>query len=131
MYYSAKENEFCGQQKEGYVFIDDNSAFSLFAQKQNGGYIVPDNLGNPVVKFRDPPTSQQQRDAIQAQIVKIEDATHMNRAVREMMLILAEEKAAALGYTPAMLYLANPAYKSVKDIDTQIVALRTQMDAIV
>ena len=60
------------------------------------------------------------------QIAEIERETLMNRAVREFMLLSAEAQAAAQGITPAQLYAANPAYKSVKDVETQIVALRAK-----
>ncbi|MDD5688487.1 MAG: hypothetical protein PHE88_11730 [Elusimicrobia bacterium] len=77
------------------------------------------------------PTAQQQRDAIQAQIDALESATHMNRFVREAMLLISVQQAQALGLTEPQLYAANIGYKKVKDLDTQIVALRTQKDAIV
>lgn len=77
------------------------------------------------------PTAQQQRDAIQAQIDALESATHMNRFVREAMILISVQQATALGLTETQLYAVNIGYKKVKDLDTQIVALRTQMDAIV
>lgn len=60
-------------------------------------------------------------------IAEIERQTLMNRAVREFMLLSAEATAAAHGVTPANLYLVNPAYKAVKDVDTQIAALRVKL----
>jgi len=67
-----------------------------------------------------PPTPQEQIDTI-------ERNTLMNRATRELMIGIAEKEGAALGLTPAQLYLANVAYRSVKDVDTQIAALRAQI----
>lgn len=64
---------------------------------------------------------------MQYQIDQIEIATLMNRATREFMLLIAEQQGAASGLTPSQLYAANPAYKKVKDIDNQIVALRSQI----
>jgi len=61
------------------------------------------------------------------QISELERETLMNRAVREFMLLSAEAQAAAQGITPAQLYAANPAYKSVKDVDTQVTALRGKL----
>lgn len=61
------------------------------------------------------------------QIADLERETLMNRAVREFMLLSAEAQAAAQGLTPAQLYAANPAYKSVKDVDTQVTALRVKL----
>jgi len=61
------------------------------------------------------------------QIAEIERETLMNRAVREFMILSAEAQAAAQGVTPAQLYAANPAYKSVKDVDAQVAALRGKM----
>lgn len=78
-----------------------------------------------------PLTAQQQRDVIQYQIDKIEADTHMNRFVREAMILVSQQQAAALGLTEPQLYAANIGYKKVKDIDTMIVNLRNQMEAIV
>lgn len=70
-----------------------------------------------------PPTPQQQID-------QIETATKMNRAVREGMLLLIEREAmrefgvSDLAVVQAGLYAGNPAYKRIKDIDNQIIALR-------
>lgn len=61
------------------------------------------------------------------QIAEIERDTLMNRAVREFMILSAEAQAAAQGVTPAQLYAVNPAYKSVKDVDTQVTALRGKL----
>ena len=61
------------------------------------------------------------------QIMEIEQQTLMNRAVREFMLLSAETAAAAQGITPEQLYIANIAYKKVKDIDNQIAVLRSQL----
>jgi hypothetical protein len=61
------------------------------------------------------------------QIDEIERNTLMNRAVREFMILSAEAQAAAQGVTPVQLYAANPAYKSVKDVDTQVTALRAKL----
>lgn len=61
------------------------------------------------------------------QIAEIERETLMNRAVREFMILSAEAQAAAQGITPTKLYDANPAYKSVKDVDTQVTALRWKL----
>lgn len=68
-----------------------------------------------------------EKEQAKAQIADLEQKTLMNRAVREFMLLSAEAQAAAQGITPAQLYVANPAYKSVKDVETQIVALRAKM----
>lgn len=64
---------------------------------------------------------------ISAQIAQIERETLMNRATRELMLGIAEKEGAALGLTPEQLYVANVAYRSVKDVDSRIAALRAQI----
>lgn len=61
------------------------------------------------------------------QIAEIERQTLMNRAVREFMLLSAEATAASHGVTPAVLYTVNPAYRAVKDVETQIAALRAKL----
>jgi hypothetical protein len=57
----------------------------------------------------------------------IERDTLMNRATREFMILIAEQQGTSLGLTSDQLYLANPAYKAVKDTDNQIVSLRSQI----
>jgi hypothetical protein len=61
------------------------------------------------------------------EIEQIERKTLMNRAVREFMLLSAEATALTKGVTPEQLYIANSAYKKVKDVDIQIAALRSQL----
>lgn len=73
-----------------------------------------------------PPTEPEKTKA-KRQIAEIERDTLMNRAVREFMILSAEAQAAAQGVTPDQLYAANPAYKSVKDVDTQVTALRGKL----
>lgn len=68
-----------------------------------------------------------EKDKAKRQIAEIERDTLMNRAVREFMILSAEAQAAAQGVTPAQLYTVNPAYKSVKDVDTQVTALRGKL----
>lgn len=70
---------------------------------------------------------EDQKVVAKRQISEIERETLMNRAVREFMLLSAEAQAAAQGVTPVQLYAANPAYKSVKDVDAQVAALRGKM----
>jgi hypothetical protein len=72
-------------------------------------------------------TQAEMNAELQAQIKSIENETNMNRFVREMSLKLSEKEAAALNYTPAQLYLANPGYKAIKDVDDRISALRSQI----
>lgn len=62
-----------------------------------------------------------------ALISQIERETLMNRATRELMLGIAEKEGASLGLTPEQLYVANVAYRSVKDVDSRIAALRAQI----
>lgn len=81
------------------------------------------------------PVPQSQIDAnqiiaLQSQIEAIESATHMNRFVREAMILISQQQATALGMTEPQLYAANIGYKKVKDVDTQIIALRDQITAL-
>lgn len=86
-------------------------------------------------------TAQQKRDALQAQITAIEVTSLENRKWREYSVIEMEKAAIAYGaaQVPALTaaaslayaYATNIAYKKTKDVDNQIIALRTQMDQIV
>lgn len=73
------------------------------------------------------PAPEPEKTKAKRQISEIERETLMNRAVREFMLLTAEAQAAAHGLTPEQLYVANPAYKSVKDVDSQITELRKKL----
>jgi hypothetical protein len=86
-------------------------------------WVALGNIPTPVPA----PTAQQQRDAIQSQIDSLESATHMNRFVREAMLLISVQQAAGLGLTEPQLYAANIGYKKIKDLDTQITLLRSQI----
>lgn len=81
------------------------------------------------IETSQPQPQPDQKALLQSEIDAIEHATLMNRAVREFMLAQAEQIAAASGYTPAQLYQVNLGYRKVKDIDTQIAALRAQIGA--
>jgi len=73
------------------------------------------------------PPHEPEKTKAKRQITEIERETLMNRAVREFMILSAEAQAAAQGVTPDQLYTANPAYKSVKDVDTQVAVLRGKL----
>lgn len=66
------------------------------------------------------PTPAQQIDALERQYM-------LPRPVRDVLLGVMEKEAAAAGYTPAQLRLANPGYRRVKELDEQIAALRAQV----
>lgn len=77
------------------------------------------------------PTSQQQRNAIQAQINTLESSAIMPRVTREALLGIAVQQALAAGLTEPQLYLANIGYHKTKDVDTEIAGLRAQITAVV
>lgn len=121
------------QTQQIYQFDDDvvvvNTA-GIYSFASSSGAVL--NAPNTLQPYTIPPPSTEQlRAEIQAQITMLESKYLMPRPSREFMLILSVEKAASLGYTESQLYLANAAYKAVKDFDDQIVALRLQMEAIV
>jgi len=63
----------------------------------------------------------------QAQIDALERQYLMPRVVRESLIAQAEERGAALRYTPAQLLVKNKGYAGLKAIDAQIAALRAQL----
>ena len=79
----------------------------------------------------DTPTPEELRNAIQSQIDALETKHHMNRFVRDAMLIISVQQATALGLTEEQLYVANVGYRNMKDHDAEITALRLQKEAIV
>lgn len=70
------------------------------------------------------------RQSVQSQIDALEGKTLMNRFVREAMILISQQQAAALGLTEPQLYTANFGYRKVKSLDDSIVALRVQVEAI-
>lgn len=73
------------------------------------------------------PVAETPQQIILQKIDSIERQTLMNRATREFMLALAEQQGVATGLSPTQLYAANVAYRTVKDVDNQIVALRSKL----
>lgn len=63
----------------------------------------------------------------QAQIDALERQYLMPRVVRESLIAQAEERGAALGFTPAQLAVKNKGYAGLKALDAQIAALRAQL----
>lgn len=88
-----------------------------------GGWVLEDAANPPDGN----PLPQDPKEQILCQIDAIERQTLMNRAVREFMLAQAEQIGEAAGYTPAQLYQVNVGYRKVKDVDTEIVALRAKL----
>lgn len=65
---------------------------------------------------------------VQAEIDAIEGPpNYMNRATREFQLAVARFIAAGQGIDEPTLYATNIGYRKVKDLDTQIAALRAQL----
>lgn len=83
------------------------------------------------------PLTQEELDAIAnapqpvfdpaAEIERLERETLLPRPVREVLLALMVKEAAAIGVDEPTLYAANPGYRRVKDLDSQIAALRAQI----
>lgn len=79
----------------------------------------------------DPPTSTEQRAIIANQIAEMERQQLLPRVTREGLLNAFVVLAAGQGVTEPELYASNIAYKKTKDFDAEIIALRTQMEAII
>jgi len=102
-------------------FLDDES----FAHLLPAGCVqITDDEADALLPL---PEVEPEKVKVKRQILEIERDTMMNRAVREFMLLSAEAQAAAQGITPEQLYAANPAYKSVKDVDSQVTELRKKL----
>lgn len=67
------------------------------------------------------------KEAIRQQIRDIEEEQLIPRGLREFLLLQLPQIAQSGGVTEAQLYLANPFYKKLKDVNAQIVALRAQL----
>lgn len=89
-------------------------------ETEQGGVVI---LQPPVIVAA-PLTASQMA---QAQIDALERQYLMPRVVRESLIAQAEERGAALGYTPAQLAVKNKGYAGLKALDTQIAALRAQL----
>jgi hypothetical protein len=67
----------------------------------------------------------------QSEIDALEASQYMTRGEREGWLALTLSQAAAQSISEPTLYSKNPFYKKLKDINTQITALRAELNAIV
>ena len=61
------------------------------------------------------------------EIERLERETMLPRPVRDVLLALMVKEASAVGIDEPALYAANPGYRRVKDLDTQIAALRVKL----
>lgn len=102
--------------------LSDSTITAVYARPQIGiaeEYL--DDTDPAVVAYHTP------KIPIQEQIDFLENGSLMNRAVREFFLTVSEGLAAQQGITPPVLYSANIGYHKIKDLDTQISALRHQL----
>ena len=67
------------------------------------------------------------KKAFAAQIEQLEATSKIPRVTREFMLSVMEKEATDTGMTQVQLYAANVGYRKLKDLDTQIRALRAQL----
>lgn len=67
----------------------------------------------------------------QYEIDALEASQFMTRNERESWLTMIEAQATAQDISLETLYLANPFYKKLKDIDNKIIILRNELIAIV
>jgi len=91
-------------------------------ETEQGGVVIR----QPQLAVSAPLTASEQAQA-QAQIDALERQYLMPRVVRESLIAQAEERGAALGYTPAQLAIKNKGYAGLKALDAQIAALRAQL----
>ena len=61
------------------------------------------------------------------EIERLERETMLARPARDVLLALMVKEASSLGIDEPTLYAANPGYRRVKDLDTQIAALRAKL----
>lgn len=136
MFYSAQTGGFYDRSIHGEniptdaVEITAEQHAALIEGQSHGKQIVADENGFPVLQDPPAPSVAEKKAAVQSQIDAIESKTIMNRATREFMLRLAEKEAEGQGVTLEQLYAANDGYKAVKDVDSQVAALRAQMKGI-
>lgn len=97
--------------------------FSMEAN--NDGYLIGDTYGHPKSSLI--PSVEQQKQAIRDSIDSMEKTTMIQRVSREFMLVMMEKEATDAGYTLEQLYASNIGYRKLKDLDSQIRALRTQL----
>jgi len=67
------------------------------------------------------------KESLKAQILAIEEREIMPRKTREIQIEVMEYFASTQGITPEQLYMVNPAYRGMVDVDNQIKALRAQL----
>lgn len=73
------------------------------------------------------PTAEQIKANIQAEITALETAQLLPRVTREALMLTAVLLAAQQGVAEPQLYAENIAYRKMKDFDTMIAQLRSQL----
>lgn len=93
-----------------------------------GNYSPLLHVDGGVVSLKPIEISEKERQAqIKGKIEEIERNEIMPRKTREIQIQVMEYFASTQGITKEQLYLVNPAYKGMVDVDTQIRALREQL----
>jgi len=78
-----------------------------------------------------PPSVAERKALKQREIDVLEASQFMTRGEREGWIAMVLAQATAQAVAEATLYLANPFYKKLKDINTQVTILRAELKAIV
>lgn len=89
---------------------------------------------SPYVVITDKPewmVTEATNSKLLGKIDTLERESLMPRATREVFKVLMEREAAAQGITPDQLYQANPGYRKLIDLDSQIAELRKQIKPVV
>lgn len=93
---------------------------------------VPNGYTLEEVETYTPTLSVAERKAIkQREIDELEAGQFMTRGEREGWVAMVLAQATAQSVPEPTLYLANPFYKKLKDVNTQVTLLRAELKAIV
>lgn len=113
-----------------YVIIDAGKITTVFAGPQDPsdkpGYQEISDLEYEEI-LSQPLTSHDIAVLAMASMEALERQYMLPRVTREALLAYAVQIAALNGATEAQLYAENPAYRRVKDFDSQIALLRAQL----
>jgi len=77
------------------------------------------------------PTAEELKALKLTEIDALEASQFMTRGEREGWLAMIEAQASTQGVSLETLYLANPFYKKLKDVNYKVATLRAEMFAIV
>lgn len=99
----------------------------FFTIENDGVYSMGDTYGQLPPEPTPEEIAEATKQLIRNEIDELERGSMIPRVTREFILVVMEKEAKAANITSDQLYSANIGYRKLKDLDSQIRALRAQL----